>query len=89
MDAPDWFTTGTTSLLPKSNETKKPNKYRPICCLPTAYKLLTGIIADEIYNHLDGGSYLEAEQKGCRRGRQGTKDQLLINIMILEDCKAR
>ena len=89
MDAPDWFTTGTTSLLPKSNETKKPNKYRPICCLPTAYKLLTGIIADAIYEHLDGGNFLDEEQKGCRRGRQGTKDQLLINRMILEDCKAR
>ena len=88
-EAPEWFTTGTTSLLPKSKETTKPNKYRPICCLPTAYKLLTGLIADAVYDHLETGKYLEEEQKGCKRRQQGTKDQLLINRTILEDCKAR
>ena len=89
VDTPSWLTTGSTSLLPKSKETTLPNKYRPICCLPTTYKLLTGIIADQIYDHLDGWKYLEEEQKGCRRYRQGTKHQLLINNSILEDCKRR
>ena len=30
---PDWLTTGPTKLLPKSQETERPNKYRAICCL--------------------------------------------------------
>ena len=27
------------------------------------------------------------EQKGCMRNSRGTKDQLLINKMMLNDCK--
>ena len=87
--SPSWLTHGSTSLLPKSEDTQMANKYRPICCLNTTYKLLTGIIADSIYNHLDRGDFLEEEQKGCIRDRLGTMDQLLINKTILEDCKRR
>ena len=86
---PDWLTMGQTKLLPKSQETERPNKYRPICCLSTTYKLLTGLIADAIYCHLDLGNYMENEQKGCIRKKMGTKDQLLINKAILEDAKRR
>ena len=88
-DTPDWLTKGRTTLLPKSEETHRPNKYRPICCLSTTYKLLTGLISDAIYSHLDDGDFLEKEQKGCIRKRLGTKDQLLINKTILEDAKRR
>ena len=89
VETPEWLTRGRTSLIPKSTETQKPNKYRPITCLSTTYKLLTGLIADAIYSHLDFGNYLEEEQKGCIRKRLGTKDQLLINKTILEDAKRR
>ena len=88
-NTPDWLTTGKTNLLPKSNETQLPNKYRPICCLSTTYKWLTGIIADTIYSHLEEGMYLEEEQKGCIKKKLGTKHQLLINKAILEDCRKR
>ena len=88
-EPPAWLTQGTTSLLPKSEDTQKANKYRPICCLNTTYKLLTGIIADSIYAHLEKGEFLENEQKGCIRDKMGTKDQLLINKTILEDCRRR
>ena len=71
----------------KSKETKNAKKYRPICCLSTTYKLLTGIIADSIYEHLDRGNFLEEEQKGCIRNRMGTKDQLLINKTVLEHAR--
>ena len=86
---PEWLTEGRTTLLPKSKETHRPNKYRPICCLSTTYKLLAGLVADAIYMHLDRGNYLEEEQKGCIRNRLGTKDQLLINKTVLEDAKRR
>lgn len=88
-DMPVWTTTGLTSLLPKTQETDLPNKYRPICCLSTTYKWLTGIYSDELYEHLENNNYLESEQKGCIRNKLGTKDQLLINKTILEDCKRR
>ena len=88
-EPPGWLTHGRTTLLPKSTETNKPNKYRPICCLATTYKWLTGILAEAIYDHLETGEYLEEEQKGCIKSKMGTKDQLLINKTVLEDCKRR
>ena len=32
---------------------------------------------------------LPEEQKGCRRGSHGTRDQLLIDITVLKDCRKR
>ena len=39
--------------------------------------------------HLEDSGLLPKEQKGCRRGSYGCKDQLIVNKMILEDCKTR
>ena len=64
-----------------------PSKYRPITCLPTTYKLLTGIITDAIENHLTSQNLINQEQKGCTRGTSGTKMQLLTNKSILENCR--
>ena len=86
---PAWLTRGDTILIPKSGETELPQKYRPICCLSTTYKLFTGLVADGIYDHLSSASCLEKEQAGCRRKCLGTKDQLLVNKTILEDCRKR
>lgn len=86
---PEWLTKGSTVMLPKSDETRLPNKYRPICCLPTTYKLLTGLISDAMYNHLFNNNLMEPQQKGCIRNSLGTKDQLLINKTILENCRSR
>ena len=83
---PSWLTKGTTYLLPKSDETEDPKNYRPITCLSTTYKLLTSILTEKTYSHLTDHGILPAEQKGCRRGSYGCKDQLLINKMIPEDC---
>lgn len=86
---PSWLLEGDTSLIPKNNETQLPNKYRPICCLSTTYKLFTGLIAENIYEHLSSGNYLEKEQTGCEKSCLGTKDQLLLNETLLKDCKKR
>ena len=86
---PKWFNTGITTLLPKTLDTHLPQKYRPICCLPTIYKTLTGILTDRIYNHVTENGMLEKQQKGCIRKTLGTKDQLLINKAITENSKKR
>ena len=80
---------GTTYLLTKSNDTKDPKSYRPITCLSTTYKLLTSVLTDRTYSHLEQNDLFPLEQKGCRRGSYGCKDQLMINKMILENCKKR
>ena len=42
-----------------------------------------------MYQHLDENGILPEEQKGCKRGSRGTKDQLLIDKCVLRDCKKR
>ena len=83
---PDWLTEGLTYLLPKTEEMNNPKNYRPITCLPTMYKILTSILTERTYAFLEENELLPTEQKGCKRGSYGCKDQLLINKMILENC---
>ena len=61
----------------------------PITCLPIMWKLLTGIISEEMHKHLDEEQLFPDEQKGCRRQKRATKDQLLIDKMVIRNCKRR
>ena len=89
-NVPEWMTTGRTVLIMKDKTKGDINtNYRPITCLPIMWKLLTGIIADEIYNHLDTNRILPVEQKGCRRRKRGSKDQLMIDKAIMRNSKRR
>ena len=63
--------------------------YRPIACLNLISKLLTGIISDKTYDHLEEKKLLPEEQKGSKRQYQGTKDQLAIDRFILHNCRKR
>ena len=67
-EIPDWIKTGWTVLLlkDKSKENKVRN-YRQITCLPLMWKFITGIVAGEIYNHLEENDLLPEELKGCCR----------------------
>ena len=51
---PSWLTRGRTSLLQKDkSKGNVASNYRPITYLPLMWKLLTGVVADQIYAHLD------------------------------------
>ena len=52
-------------------------------------KLLTGVIADQIYAHLDQEKLLPEEQKGCRKGSRGTNDLLYIHRAVIKEVKPR
>ena len=65
------------------------DNFRPISCLRLTWKLTTGILADNIYDYLERERMLLEEHKGCRKGRRGTKDQLLIDKVILKNCRKR
>ena len=84
------MTKGRTVLIIKDKEIGRvATNFRPITCLSLMWKLLTGIMSDEIYQHLESKRLLPSEQKGCRRNSRGTKDQLLIDKMIIRNCKRR
>ena len=86
---PSWLTRRRTSLLQKDNKGNVAGNYRPITCLPLMWKLLTGLIADQIYAHLDQEMLLPKEQKGCRKGSRGTNDLLYIDRAVIKEVKSR
>ena len=50
-------------------------------------KLLTGVIADLIYAHLDHKKLLPEEQKGCRKVFSGANDLLDIDRAVIKEVK--
>ena len=89
-ETPEWMTAGRTTLIIKDkSKGNDVTNFRPITCLPVMWKLLTGIISEEMYGYLDENKLLPEEQKGCRKNSRGTKDQLLIDKMIMKNCKRR
>ena len=85
-NVPSWMVTGETLLCVKELEKRNAvENFRPITCLPLLRKLLTGILVEEMYKHLEQAKILPWEQNGCRKGSRGTKDQLIINKMIVKN----
>ena len=88
--APEWMSTGRTALVQKDkSKGNVANNYRPITCLPVMWKLLTGIISEMLYNYLEETNTIPHQLKGCRRKCRGTKDQLLIDKMVMMSSKRR
>ena len=85
----DQLVEGSTNLLPKKEETWIPKNYRPIACLSTTFKILTSVIINRLYNHLEKEAIMTPEQRGGKKDCYGCKDQLMINDAILENCKKR
>ena len=74
---PKWMVTGKTLFCIK--EIQKGNlvsNFRPTTCLALICKLLTCILAEELYEHLEIANSLSWEQKGSRKGSRGGKDKL-------------
>ena len=58
------MTVGRTVLVVKEAEKGSvPSNFRPITCLPTIWKLLSGILGGALYHHLQRQGLLPTEQK--------------------------
>ena len=87
---PTWMTKGRTILIQKDKaKGNTSSNYRPITCLPIVWKILTGILAEEVYWFLNDNMLLPDEQKGCRKKTRGTSDLLYIDKMVLKEARAR
>lgn len=85
---PDWMTTGKTVLIKKDkSKPNTPSNYRPITCLCTIWKIMTSIISKQMNIHLNANDILPEQQKGCREKTRGTKDQLLIDKIVLKESR--
>ena len=90
MDIPKWMATGKTIICQKyPGRGNAVDNYWPILCLPLMWKLISWIIANSVYEYLEMYNLLPVEEKGCRRNSLETKDQFLIDKMVLNDCKKR
>ena len=77
-NVPEWMVRGRTVLI--QNDSAKgalASNYRPIACLPLMWKLLTGVMEEKLYHHLERNVLLTDEQKGCRKG----PEELKINFL--------
>ena len=62
------------------------NNYQTITCLPLVWKLLTGILANEIYDYLEKKMLLPEELKGCRQKYKGQVICCLLTKWYFERC---
>ena len=87
---PTWMTKGRTVLIVKDPQKGSvPSNYRPITFLAMCWKLLTGILAGEIYSFMEDQNILPKEQKGSRKGFRGCLDFLYIDKKIMKEVKQR
>ena len=57
--------------------------------MPLKWKLLTGVIADQIYGHLDQQMLLPEEQKGFRKRSRGTSHLLYTDRSVIREVQSR
>ena len=53
------------------------------------WRLLTDVIANQIYARLDQEKLLPEEQKECRKDSRGTKDLLYIDRVVIKEVKSK
>ena len=77
---PATMTHGRTVLCLKDpTKDNAVENYHPMTYLPLTWKLLTGVIAEGMYDYLEQEKLLSEEQKGL----------LIIDQTVLNDCKKR
>ena len=87
---PSWLTNGRAVLLQKAKSKGHiASNYRPITCLLVMWKLLPGVIADQIYGHLDLQKLLPEEQVGCWKRSRRTNGLLYIDRAVIREVKSR
>ena len=82
-----WWPSGRTALLPKTKDLTDEINYRPITCLNTSYKLLTGLVGKYMREHTMENDIWDEGQLGAVVGVLGTVDQLIIDRSIMEEVK--
>ena len=69
---PDWLTKGRAVLIQKDKAKGNiASNYQPITCLPLVCKLLTGVLADEIYDYLEKKCYCQWNRRGVDESARG------------------
>ena len=85
-DMPDEFVRGTFIPIYKNKGSPDdPSKYRQICLLPHAYKLLSTLLQHRLVVEVEGSGFLPEEQAGFRADR-GTAEQIFILGEVIQEA---
>ncbi|XP_067947074.1 uncharacterized protein [Watersipora subatra] len=85
---PEWLTNGQTVLLIKDPQQEPiPKNYRPIMCLLNIWKLLSGIVAVKLEEHMS--HYMTSSQKKIELNTRGAKHRLLVDRTLYQDSRRR
>ena len=85
---PVWWPSGRTILLPKTKGLSDEKKYRPITCLNTSYRLLTGLSGKYMREHAMVNDIWDKGQLRAVEGVLGTVDQLIVDRYMMEEVKS-
>ena len=87
MERPEWLVHGQTVMIPKEGCEGRPDQFRPITCLNTTYKTLTGAASRVLMHHATRFDLVPEEQKALRKGRRGCLDALAIDHAVSKERK--
>ena len=86
---PEWLPRGRTVMIPKTERRDNVKEQRPITCLNTIYKCLSGMLAAYKMEHAIQNDIWDEQQFGATNGVLGTVDHLLVDQSIMEEVKSK
>lgn len=86
MEQPAWVTRGRTVLLYKSGDPMDPSNYRPITCLNTCYKIVTGVLNRLVVRHIRGGPADPPQQRALKQGQWACLHAALLDRTVVGDA---
>jgi Reverse transcriptase (RNA-dependent DNA polymerase) len=84
-----WISNGRIILLYKSGSRSDPANYRPIACLNTCYKLLTGYVTAYLEEFVTERCILAKEQRALQKGIWGCTHALIIDQTLIADAQGQ
>jgi hypothetical protein len=83
----NWISNGRIILLFKSGSRSDPANYRPIACLNTCYKLLTGYVTAYLDKYVTERQILAKEQRALQKGVWGCTHALILDQTLIADAQ--
>ena len=81
-----WIANGRTVLIHKAGPKDDPSNFRPITCLNTCYKILTGYIAMYLSRYINERNILPIEQRALQKNVWGCTHALIADQTLVADA---
>ena len=82
-----WISDGRIVLIHKSGSRSDPSNFRPIACLNTCYKLLTGFVTAYLDQYVTERNLFTGEQRALQKSAWGCTHALLLDQTLIADAQ--